>query len=362
MRMQLVCIAISLLLLGGDHGSSVHAFHVSDELWSALVFVLFCDHDPGVVTVDRESFPPAGCTPAEHGSIQLKTMEDYLVDSCFFATQGICELTGRHDTNYRYEYVGWEIPEGFEARDNPGLFDPDDPFGSGIVFVPAAIFTPNETSASVTFHSRDCPLDYGGTDKFLDCHGTAARFSQTVEAIGITRRTVSSDRDVNGTIPVLDPGTWRFEPSLATDTASVSVFCSDVDTPGIERDITRILNDSKWFQFTIELRPGDNIVCDIYRTPGSTPPSDNSLLTLRMKSSQKLESPEQIYKDCFGNRGEDMFQMGNGDEFYLDGYTGPDGTITLQVPPGSYWASGIYGHNIAATYPSVLRVAIRRPA
>ena len=95
---------------------------------------------------------------------------------------------------------------------------------------------------------------------------------------------------------------------------------------------------------------GDDVVCDLYRIPVSIGESESALLTVRMKSCQKLESPEQIYADCFDNPGEDKFQMGDNQGFFIDGYTGPNGIITLQLPPGTYRVSGIYGHTIGGTY------------
>ena|GEM_PF-2835815 len=322
----------------------------SPDGWTHQFFALVCEHDPGSISLQQEQFPPPGCAPTALGSIQLQTAEGYLLDSCFTGSEGVCELSSPTMGSYIIEFVGGGIPTGFVARDNPNHFEPDQIINTGVVFVRASELIPQSDSADLEFHARDCPVDYAGEDFYNDCHDRLPEFQQVIVATGTSQRSIVTGDDGNSTFLGLPSGLWTFEPSLARDSAPSNVFCSDSAAPGVEIDRYQVVEHANRLLIEVTVRPRDSIVCDLYRIPVTGPKTETALITLHMKSCQKLESPGQIYADCFDGPGEDMFQMGNDQNYSIDGYTGPDGVITLELPPGRYWASGIYGHSIAATY------------
>jgi hypothetical protein len=240
---------------------------IPDERFSPLtVFAITCDVDPGlVVDPGAVNFPPVGCRPEPGVTLTVTRSDAYPVGACTSGPDGLCIVSVPLSKLILSEELA-TVRDGYAPIANPVLLRGTQA-PPGMVNIRAEAFTRPTGSASLTIHSRVCPLLYTGTDYFDDCHGTAPDYDQTLFVIGerggMDAWSARIDGEGNAVFAGLGAERYTIVPALPTLTATMVAFCSRASSPGIEYPSSTV-----WWQTTVDLGGGEAILCDLYAIPG----------------------------------------------------------------------------------------------
>lgn len=255
-----------------NHGSAFCEFYfvpTGAQLTPLTVFAIGCDADPGRVgDPDDGAFPPAGCAPMPGVTLIATTGDARPLGSCVAEANGRCELTVPVGEVILREDPG-TVPAGYEPIANPVLLRATQA-PPGIVNVRDGVLSRPAGSASLTIHSRVCPLEYAGADYDADCHGTPPDSAQTVFLIGEhggpDAHSGQVDRSGNVVFTGLADESYTVIAGQSRLVDRTVVFCARAEAPGVEYPSTTVA--TAWTAKTIvSLDAGAAIVCDLYVIP-----------------------------------------------------------------------------------------------
>jgi hypothetical protein len=232
---------------------------------------LVCEYNPGPVSTKMQPYPPGGCTMPAGIKLTATTGDGQLIGSCITENGGYCAMHVPYDVVILSEDVN-TLPDGYSPRANPQLtYFIIGEGASTVVNIPnSAQPTAAAADSSITVHGRVCPAGYTGSDYFKDCHGNLPSYPQMMFLTGHLYEgdELAKTVDVNGdvTFSELVPEDYQLFLGLPPDNLLAFVQCSTTEAPDVILETNTV--PSKGWSFTsIDLGPGQDIVCDAYTIP-----------------------------------------------------------------------------------------------
>lgn len=236
----------------------------------AAFYALVCDGDPGRVAATGAPFPPSGCRGQTGVRLIVTTGDARLIGGCTTGPSGFCHVTGPFASPVIVREDLGRVPRAYAPQANPLLVQASGGNVSGFVNIPVGALpspVPAPGGASLTVHARVCPAGYAGDDRYGACNPTPPDYPQTIfvtgDRGGADARSAIVDRDGNATFAGLPSGRRVVQPGLPSDAEGAWVFCARVAELGTRET----LGSGVGATTSIDLAPGDDIVCDVYTLP-----------------------------------------------------------------------------------------------
>jgi hypothetical protein len=217
-------------------------------------------------------------------------------------------------------------------------------------FAPQAVAA-QDGNASLTIHSRFCPPGYEGNQVFEECHGDIGMLAVEFTLQGQGYQTGFPDTDGNIAFSGLLGGTYQLSNSLPADLQRPYVYCSSTD--GVSgQQISTILNDQQGYVATIQVDPGENIICDWYTIPYTDLNATRANITIHNRWCPVGYDGSDEFADCHDNIGISYVN------FTLNGHGEliQDGNIVFSwLEPGVYTIDddiGLDAHVVCSTIGS----------
>lgn len=131
---------------------------------------------------------------------------------------------------------------------------------------PSVSVSAQSGNAALTIHHRVCPVAFDGPDYYGECHDDPINgMPFTVEAQR-SSRIGESVADGNVTFGDLTPGAYTIRGGPPPDRVRTAISCTLAANPGTPYPFTQRGN----VEITLDLLPGQDVVCDWYVIPNNT--------------------------------------------------------------------------------------------
>jgi hypothetical protein len=146
---------------------------------------------------------------------------------------------------------------------------------------PNEVVAQQEGTATLTIHSRFCPVNYEMSDMYNTCRGTVGDRGVEFYLSEISARSSIPAEDGNITFTGLFAGLHRLQNTFPSELHQVYVYCSSDITPGYLVDVA----DGSYGNYLadIVLSDGENMICDWYTIPNADFDSQRASITLHLR-------------------------------------------------------------------------------
>lgn len=135
-------------------------------------------------------------------------------------------------------------------------------FAAGFLLLAAGSANAQETTGTITIHSRICLNGEPTSDIFTECHDSLPTQTTSYSIDGGTAQVVDASGNLSFTDLAAGPYEIAQVDGVPLDFAHLRVFCSDVTAGGEVEEIAVSVQ-----KFTVNAVAGDEVVCDVYTIP-----------------------------------------------------------------------------------------------